>query len=284
MGLVAGGIMAAGAVGGALISKGASDKNNDLLKEQMEMAIWLRNQNKKEAEKAYTDIQSLIDDFPRIQDFLEEGGEIASEQRQDRLNFLLGGTESSLRRAQEINTNLAAFDFSNIPGALGDFIKASNFDNASLTRDAPVGMFANLSVQNMMQMAQGGLQSSMAIGEYLGRLSGIDQFNPYTMAQDLWKVDAGVQEKSMANIQKRSDTITGVNNQWFSNFADLSRAQMINNSDRAASQIASIGQFSNAIMGGLSLNMQEKSLDSQNAYNQARTDYYKSQTPGFKLN
>lgn len=271
MGLIAGGLAAAGAIGGAMISKKASDKNSDALKEQMEMAIWLRNQNKKEAETAFTDIQSIIDNFPRIQDFLEEGGEIASEQRQNRLDFLLGGTEGALRRAQEINTNLAAFDFSNIPGALGDFIQASNFDIASLTRDAPAGMFANLSVQNMMQMAQGGLQSSMAIGEYLGRLSGIDQFNPYTMAQDLWKVDAGVQEKSIANIQKRSDTITGVNNQWFSNFADLSRAQMINNSDRAASQIASIGQFSNAITGGLALNKQEKALDAQTGFFNAQT-------------
>jgi hypothetical protein len=252
-------------------SRKASKANEKALKDQKKMAIWLRNENKKEANKAYDDIQSIIDNYPRIQDFLEEGGEIAESQRQDRLDFLLGGTEDSIRRAQEINSNLAAFDFSNIPGAISDFIKASNFDIASITRDAPVGMFANLSVQNMMQMAQGGLQSSMAIGEYLGRLSGVDQFNPYRMAQDLWTVESGLKEKSITNIQNRSNAITQTNNQWFSNFADLSRAQMVLNSDKAASETAAIGQATSAIVGGISSYKQGQALGAQ-------TDFYKAQT------
>lgn len=272
--IAAAAIVAGGAAYAANSASKSADKQNAMIEEQMEEARILRRKNEALANQGFDNIEGLIGGLPGIEDFLTQGGEIADTVRSDRLNFILGGTEGDLRESQRVNTALAAYDFSGIGANLSKVVQGNLFDIASMTRDSIGGTFANYSVANMANMAAQGLGNAVNIGDYLGRISGIDQFNPYRMAQDLYGVEEARMTNRIQNESTRVNAITQNNNQWFANYANLSNAQMVVEANKTNAQISAVNTATSSIASMIG------NLPARNAQS-AQADYYKTLTKGY---
>lgn len=267
--IAAAAIVAGGAAYAANSAGKSADAQNGMIEEQIEEARRIRKQNTQLANEAYADIEGLISGLPGIESFIDKGGEIAREQRDDRLNFILGDSLADIRRSQGINAGLAAYDFAGLSSEIGKIVQQNLFDVSSLTRDSVSGTFANLSVSNMANLAQQGLAASINTGDFIGRISGVDQFNPYNMAVDLFNVEQSKMANRIQNTTNRVNAITETNNQWFSNYADLSNARMAVEANKTAAQISAVNSATSAI-GGMVAGM-----PAANAQN-AQADFYKS--------
>ena len=173
-------VAAIGAAGfGAWSSSKSAKKQDRMLKKQLEEARRIRAENNKISDKAFTDINSLINGVGSLSDFLTEGEKIGRAQSDYRMKYILGDTEGDIREAQRVNSNLAAFDFTDVNNSISKILKSNFYDIASITRDMPTGSFANLSVANIAGLAQQGLANAIDTGNYLSRVSGIDEYTPY---------------------------------------------------------------------------------------------------------
>lgn len=269
--IAAAAIVAGGAAYAASASGKSADSQNAMIKEQIEEAQRIRRENTRLATEGYGEIENLIAGLPGLETFLGKGGEIATQQRDDRLNFILGDSLGDIRRSQQINAGLAAYDFSNLGAEMSKIVQQNLFDVSSLTRDSVSGTFANLSVSNLANLAQQGLANSINTGDYLGRISGIDQFNPYRIAQDLYAVEESRMTNRIQNTSNRINTITEANNQWFANYADLSNAQMVVEANKTNAQISAVTSATSAIGGMVG------GIPAANAQ-RAQTDYYQTLT------
>lgn len=266
--IAAAAIVAGGAAYAASASSKSAGKQQGMIDEQMEEARRIRAENKGIAEGAYSDIDKLISGMPGIEGFLEQAGGIASSQRKDRLDFILGDSQGDIRKAQGIQASLAAFDFSGIGANLSKILESNTFDIASITRDSASGSFANMSVANIASLAQQGINNSINLGDFIGRISGIDDYTPYRIAQDLFTVEQGRVNSRIQNVTNRADTITGVNNDWFNNYADLNNASRVVEATKTAAQISAVNTATSSIAGMVG------GIPAANAQN-AQTDYYK---------
>jgi hypothetical protein len=272
--IAAAAITGAAAIGsGVMASKSASDQQ-DMIKEQMKEARRIRKENEKIANTSYEDIIGLIEGTNSIDSYLDKGQEISDSQIEYRMKYILGDTESDLREAQRINTSLASYDFTDINKNVSDLLKSNLYDIASLTRDSPSGSFANLSVQNMAGLAQQGLANAINTGEYISKISGIDQFTPYRIAQDLFTVERDKSGQKIQAVSNKASMITGNNNQWFSNFSDLSNASMVVEANRSAAMISAVNSAAGAASGYLSGMKTRQLQDKQMNYYDALISKY----------
>lgn len=265
--IAAAAIVAGGAAYAANQANSSAGDQNAMIKEQMMEARRIRRENTALANTAFDDITGLINSMPGIEDYLDQGSDIASQIRDDRLDFILGDTLGNLRLAQQRNTALGAGNFAEAGQAFRDIFQGSLFDTASLTRDSAAGAFSNLSVQNMASLSSMGLSNAINIGNYLGQVSGIDQFNPYRVAQDLFSVGQGRVNSNIQAINNRVGQITDTNNTWMNQFSDLSQAQMVVEANRSAANIAAVNQATSAIAGAVG------GIPERRAQGQAR-DFY----------
>ena len=244
--IAAAAIVAGGAAYAANASSKSAADQNALVEEQIEEARRIRKQNTALADEGQRTIYNLLDEMPGLSDFMTEGAELATQTRDDRLEFLLGDTISNIRLAQQQQSALAAGDFSGAGQAMRDIMQSSLFDTASLTRDSAAGAFANISTANRMNLMNSGLQNAMGIGSWLGQLSGVDQFNPYRQAQDLFSIEQGITNSRIQAVNNRIASITETNNNWFNQFSDLSQAQMAIEANKTAANIAAVNQATGA--------------------------------------
>lgn len=267
--IAAAAIVAGGAAYAANSASKSADAQNEMIEDQIKEARRIRQENTQLANEAYSDIEGLISGLPGIESFIDKGGEIASQQRDDRLDFILGDSLADIRRSQGINAGLAAYDFAGLSGEISKVVQQNLFNVSSLTRDSVSGTFANLSVSNLANLAQQGLANSINTGDYLGRISGIDQYSPYRIAQDLFNVEQSRMANRIQNTTNRVNAITETNNQWFSNYADLSNAKMVVEANKTAAQISAVNSATTSIAGMVA------GLPAANAQN-AQADYYKT--------
>lgn len=251
-------------------SKKASDKASDdadaQLRRQTEEARTLRAKNAKVANWTRNRILKISNSYGDISKYLDKGEDLASDLRDDRIDYLLGDSLDDVRGAQEKNAAMANFDFSSIIGDASKLLRAGTFDIASVSRDMPTGSFANLSVANMANLAQQGLSNTIGIGDFLSRMSGIDAYNQYTIAGDLF---TAARDKAQTRIQaqtNRASMITANNTNWFQNFSKISNDSMIVSANRAATQIRANDAYTTAATGLLtSLGGQYKDYRAENA-------------------
>ena len=256
-------VAAIGAAGFSAWSSGKSAKKQQaMIKAQIAEAQRIREENKGIANKSFDDIIGLIDGTKSIGDYLTEGEKIGQAQLDYRMKYVLGDTENDVRDAQKINANLATYDFADVNKSISDLIKSNLYDVASLTRDSPSGSFANLSVQNMAALSQQGLANTINTGDFIGRISGIDQYTPYRIAQDLFSVERDKSNQKIQAETNRSSQIIGTNNQWFTNFSKLSSASMVVEATRNAAMIKAVNSAAGAVAG------YGQSVDSQGMSNQ----------------
>lgn len=256
-------VAAIGAAGFSAWSSGKSAKKQQaMIKAQIAEAQRIREENKGIANKSFDDIIGLIDGTKGISDYLTEGEKIGQAQLDYRMKYVLGDTEDDVRDAQRINANLASYDFADVNKSISDLIKSNLYDVASLTRDSPSGSFANLSVQNMAALSQQGLANTINTGDFIGRISGIDQYTPYRIAQDLFSVERDKSNQKIQAETNRSSQIIGTNNQWFTNFSKLSSASMVVEATRNAAMIKAVNSAAGAVAG------YGQSVDSQGMSNQ----------------
>jgi hypothetical protein len=268
-------VAAIGAAGFSAWSSGKSAKKQQaMIKAQIAEAQRIREENKGIANKSFDDIIGLIDGTKSIGDYLTEGEKIGQAQLDYRMKYVLGDTEGDVRDAQRINANLASYDFADVNKSISDLIKSNLYDVASLTRDSPSGSFANLSVQNMAALSQQGLANTINTGDFIGRISGIDQYTPYRIAQDLFSVERDKSNQKIQAETNRSSQIIGTNNQWFTNFSDLSNASMVVEANRNAAMISAVNSAAGAIGGYGSAMDSEKQQNKQNGYYQSLLNKY----------
>jgi hypothetical protein len=264
-----------GAAGFSAWSSGKSAKKQQaMIKAQIAEAQRIREENKGISNKAFDDIIGLIDGTKGISDYLTEGEKIGQAQLDYRMKYVLGDTEDDVRDAQRINANLASYDFADVNKSISDLIKSNLYDVASLTRDSPSGSFANLSVQNMAALSQQGLANTINTGDFIGRISGIDQYTPYRIAQDLFSVERDKSNQKIQAETNRSSQIIGTNNQWFTNFSKLSNASMVVEANRNAAMISAVNSAAGAIGGYGSAIDSQKQQNTQNNYMQSLLSKY----------
>jgi hypothetical protein len=268
-------VAAIGAAGFSAWSSGKSAKKQQaMIKAQIAEAQRIREENKGISNKAFDDIIGLIDGTKSIGDYLTEGEKIGQAQLDYRMKYVLGDTEDDVRDAQRINANLASYDFADVNKSISDLIKSNLYNVASLTRDSPSGSFANLSVQNMAALSQQGLANTINTGDFIGRISGIDQYTPYRIAQDLFSVERDKSNQKIQAETNRSSQIIGTNNQWFSNFSKLSSASQVVEATRNAAMISAVNSAAGAIGGYGSAIDSQKQQNTQNNYMQSLLSKY----------
>lgn len=279
MALIAAAVIgAAGAAYGAYSAGETADDQSELIQQQMAEAARIREENKKIANDTYGEITSMLDKLPGIESFLGKGEDIGKAQMDYRMKFILGDTEPSIRDAQRINASAAAFDFSDLGANLTKILRSSTFDIASVgeASGAPTGTFANLSVANMANLASQGLANTINIGDYLNRTSGIDQFNPYRIAQDLFTVERGRNDQKIQALNNKAAQITGENTNWFQNYSALSSAQIgILANENAAINSAVQGGVK-SITGAIGAYPQKQALEAQTGYYNTLIDKYQN--------
>ncbi len=263
--IAAAAIVAGGAAYGAYASGKSAKKQQQMIEEQIAEARRIRAENRGISESGFADINSLIDQLESISAFLPEGERIADSQRQDRLDFILGDTYSNLKKSQDINTRLAAYDFGS--SETRDILRGLAYDTATITRDMPVGAFANLSVKNAMALSQQGLSNTIGIGDYLSRLSGIDVYNPYSIASDLYGIEQGKVNSKIQARNNLTNQLTENNTQWFNQYKDLTTASMAVESNKTNAQISAVNSIAGAVGGAVG------SIPTQNSVN-AQTNYF----------
>jgi hypothetical protein len=246
-------IAAVAAIGSAaygMYSSGKSSKSQQKnLDKQMEEARRIREENKKISNTAFDDIYKLIDGVGSLSDYLDEGEKIGRAQSDYRMDYVLGDTQDDLRNSLGINTRLGNWDFSDVDSSIGKVLKSNFYDIASITRDMPTGSFANLSVANMANLAQQGLQNTISTGDYIGRISGIDQYTPYRMAQDLFTIERDEAGQRIQATNNRASQQIGVNTQWFQNFSDISNASNVVEATRNAAMVKGVSSIAGAVGG-----------------------------------
>lgn len=263
-------VAAIGAAGfSAWSSNSSAKKQQGMVEDQIKEARRIREENKGYTLKGFDDIIGLIEGYKSIPDFLDKGEEIGRNQMDYRMDYVLGDTQDDLREAQRINASLGAFDFTDVNSSISDILKSNLYDIASITRDMPTGSFANLSVQNIAGLAQQGLQNSMAIGEYVSQVSGVDQYTPYRIAQDLFTVERDRAGQKIQATNNKTNQLIGANNDWFSNYSDLSNASMAIEAGRNAATISAVNSAAGAI-GGWATGMDTQKLQGK------QMDYYDS--------
>jgi len=270
--------VAAIGLGAAAFSASSSSKSakkqQAMIKAQIAEAQRIREENKGLSNKAFEDIIGLIDGTKGISDYLTEGEKIGQAQLDYRMKYVLGDTEDDIRDSQRINANLASYDFADVNKSISDLIKSNLYDVASLTRDSPSGSFANLSVQNMAALSQQGLANTINTGDFIGRISGIDQYTPYRIAQDLFTVERDKSSQKIQAENNRVNQIVGTNNQWFSNFSNLSNASMVVEANRNAAMISAVNSGASALSGGIGGMGSGQAQGQQNGYYQSLMNKY----------
>lgn len=247
MATIAAAVIGAGA--SMYLSGKSADKQQDNLDKQMEEARRIREENKKISNTAFDDIYKLIDGVGSLSDYLDEGGKIGRAQSDYRMDYVLGDTQDALRESLGINTRLANYDFSDVNSSISNILKSNFYDIASITRDMPTGSFANLSVANIANLAQQGLQNTIETGDYIGRISGIDQYTPYRVAQDLFTIDRDKAGQKMQATNNRASQQIGANTDWFQNFSDISNASNVVEAGKTSAMISGITSITGAIGG-----------------------------------
>ncbi len=270
--------VAAIGLGAAAFSASSSSKSakkqQAMIKAQIAEAQRIREENKGIANKSFDDIIGLIDGTKSIGDYLTEGEKIGQAQLDYRMKYVLGDTEDDVRDAQRINANLASYDFADVNKSISDLIKSNLYNVASLTRDSPSGSFANLSVQNMAALSQQGLANTINTGDFIGRISGIDQYTPYRIAQDLFSVERDKSNQKIQAETNRSSQIIGTNNQWFSNFSKLSSASQVVEATRNAAMISAVNSGAGALTGAIGGMGSGQAQGQQNGYYQSLMNKY----------
>lgn len=243
-------VAAIGAAGFGMYSSSKSAKKQQKnLDKQMKEARRIREENKKISNTAFDDIYKLIDGVGSLSDYLDEGEEIGRAQSNYRMDYVLGDTQDDLRNSLGINTRLGNWDFSDVDSSIGKVLKSNFYDIASITRDMPTGSFANLSVANMANLAQQGLQNTINTGDYISRVSGIDQYTPYRVAQDLFTIERDEAGQRIQATNNRASQQIGVNTQWFQNFSNISSAQNVVEATRNAAMIKGVNSIAGAVGG-----------------------------------
>ncbi len=240
-------VAAIGAGTSAYLSGKSADKQQENLDKQMKEARRIREENKKISNTAFDDIIKLIEGVGSFSDYLGEGEEIGKAQSDYRMRYVLGDTEGVLRESLGINTRLANYDFSDIDSSIGKILKSNFYDIASVTRDMPTGSFANLSVANIANLAQQGLQNAINTGDYIGRISGIDQYTPYRVAQDLFTIERDNAGQKIQATNNRANQQIGINTNWFQNYSDISNASNVVEAGKTAGYISAIGTLTSAV-------------------------------------
>jgi hypothetical protein len=259
-------IAAVAAIGAAAYGASASNKSakkqQSNLKEQMKEARRIRRENNALSDKGFTDINNLITGVGSLTDYLEEGEDIGQNMLDFRMDYVLGDTEGDLRESQRVNSNLAAFDFTDTNNSISKILKSNFYDIASITRDMPTGSFANMSVANIAGLTQQGLTNTIGIGDYISRVSGIDQYTPYRVAQDLFTIKRDEASQRAQAVNNNVSQKIGVNNQWFSNFSDISNASNVVEATRNAATIQAVNSAAGAI-GGYATGMDTSKMQGQ---------------------
>lgn len=245
--IAAAAIVAGGAAYGANQAGKSADSQQASIQDQIDEARRIRKENRGLIDDSFNQINAQLDQQPTLLDLMDQGSEISSRTTADRMRTVLGDTEAGLRSAQSLNTRLANYDFSGINQSMRDVIQSNLFDIGSITRDGPGGAFANLSAQNMNAFAQQGLTNTIGIGSFISQISGVDQTNPYRVAQDLYQIENARTGTRIQNIGNRANALTDSNNQWFTQYANLSSAGMAVEAQRANANIAAMNTATSAV-------------------------------------
>ena len=241
--------LAIGAGASMYLAGSSAKKQQKNLDKQMEEARRIREENKKISNTAFDDIYKLIDGVGSLSDYLEEGEEIGRDQMDYRMDYILGDTQDDLRSSLGINTRLGNWDFSDVDSSIGKILKSNFYDIASITRDMPTGSFANLSVANMANLAQQGLQNTINTGDYISRVSGVDQYTPYRVAQDLFTIERDEAGQRIQATNNRASQQIGINTNWFQNFSDISNASNVVEAGKTAAMISGVNSIAGAVGG-----------------------------------
>ena len=255
-------VAAVATLGSAALGYFSSSKANKQQKKQLEAqraeAARVQAQNISVANSSYDQISSLIDSTGDVTKYLDQAKGISDVSRKDRMDFVLGDSQTAIRDSQKVNANLANYNFTDVNSSVRNILQSGLYDIASLTRDSTSGSFANLSVQNMAGLAQQCLENTIKTGDFISRISGIDQFTPYRIAQDLFVGEQGKASTKSQAITNKANMITGANNQWFKSFSDVSNASMVLSAQQAANTTALGNNVANSITGYIGMKQGEK--------------------------
>ncbi len=274
-------IATVGAAGfSAYSSNSSAKKQQKNVKDQIKEARRIREENKGYTNKGFDDIIGLIDGYKSIPDFLDEGEDIGRDMMDYRMDYVLGDTQDELRDSQRINASLGAYDFSDVNSSISKILKSNFYDIASITRDMPTGSFANLSVQNIANLAQQGLQNSISTGEYISQVSGVDQYTPYRVAQDLFTIERDRAGQKIQATNNKTNQLIGTNNEWFANYSDLSNASMAIEAGRNAATISAVNSAAGAISGWATSRDSSRLQAKQENYYDSLIQRYSTQQSG----
>lgn len=256
---------------GAFSAFSSSKKGDKGLEAQLAEMARIREENRKITEDTYSREKGVIDSLPTLESLLGKGGEIAQDQSQYLLDFVMGDTQDELRNSQQQNAKLANFDFSGLNTEIAKVLRSNQFDIVSMSGGEPIGSLANLSAQNVNSFAQQGLSNYLGISDFFARTGQVDRFNPYAVATDLYKIEEGKLNSKIGIEESRANRLTQSNQQWAASFADISNAKIANEANKYTG-------ITNAISAGFSAYSGASALATNKATSNAQIGFYNAQT------
>jgi hypothetical protein len=178
----------------------------------------LLGESKKYAEEGYGRIAALIAGIPSVESFYDRGEALSRKDfdyrtgiARENMAFILGDTPDELREIQNNLAGLANLEENAFTNNFAKIARSSMLGLKAETTGSPIGLYNNLSAQNLEQFSNNALSNYLAVNDFFSREGTVDPISPYSVTTDLYNANLGIVNMNIGNEQWRTGNLIDIN-------------------------------------------------------------------------